>query len=324
MYEVRHAGVKGFGLFATRAIPKGSRILAERPLLSVKSESEVFATTRSLSQEDREALLQLSISPIRKSSVLGWTQAAWQATRQALSEGLKFAQRDSKAAARLPTFQSITEHPEVLNVFRNNNFDLGGGKQAVFLEISRINHACVPNAQGNFNSNLEQFAIHAIRDITTDEEITLGYLAEHGALKESRQSRLLSNYGFLCDCPACDSASPRSQVGEERRLGVQAKLHEYARQAEEREHPDLQTELGMTKELIELFETEGLAGRELATMYLTAAELAAKAGKGYEGEVAMYAEKGLRLDLVCLGQDNPLFGASVARAQAITGARHDQ
>ena len=149
MYETRHAGVKGFGAFATRPIPRGTRIISERPLLAVDSERHVFAATRALSERDRSALLRLSISPIRRSSVLSWTETAWHVTRHAVLDIFR-TRRDDGAKTRLPSLiRTIGQYPTILNVFRNNNFDLGRGNgQAVFHDTSRLNHACVPNAQG--------------------------------------------------------------------------------------------------------------------------------------------------------------------------------
>lgn len=293
--------------------------MAEKAVLAVRSDNEVFAASRALSEVDRQELMLLSTSPVKRSSVLSWTEAAWHATRQALLDMLNVAQGDGKAAARLPDLQSVTDYPAVLNVFRNNNFDIGGGTQAVFQgDVSRVNHACSPNAQGNFNTALGSFTIHAVRPIDAEEEITLSYLAEHGALRASRQSRLMDHYGFLCDCPACDAESQRGRDGEDRRLRMQARLHAYAEQAAEREHPNPEAELEVIRDMIQMHEVEGTAGRELATMYLSAAELAAKVGR--KDDALRFSETGLRLDKECVGTDSPMFQESLTRVQAINAA----
>ena len=150
--------------------------MAERPLLVVKRESDVFGATRALFKSDRASLMQLSVSAARTASISSWTEVAWHATRQVLAETLKVSEGGVKTTERTPILQSLLEYPEVLNIFRNNNFDLGNGEQAVFREISRHNHACVPNAQGNFNTGIGRFTTHAVRTIDADEEITLSYL----------------------------------------------------------------------------------------------------------------------------------------------------
>lgn len=265
MIEVRNAGVKGLGIFATKNIPRGTRVLAEKALIKVKNESGVFAASRRLHPEDEAKLLKLSVHPVQKSALLIWTQAAW----HALLPG-KTVTTTSQTIT--PFWPSLLKYPTLLSIFRNNNFDIGTGHQALFGEICRINHDCVPNCQGNFNQNLDRFTIHSIQPIQQNEELTISYLSEHGALKESRQGRLRQQYGFLCDCPACDAKSPRGKVGEDKRVDLQEMLHEFAEDAEQRAGPSAEAELRMMVRMIEVYESEGIAGRELATMCMTAAE----------------------------------------------------
>lgn len=316
MYEIRHAGAKGLGVFATKCIPSGTRIMAEKVLLAVRAENDVFAASRALSQANRKRLMQLSVSPVKRSSVLSWTEAAYHSARQTLYDILSVARRDGEAGASVPTLQCIADYPNILSIFRNNNFDIGSGTQAVFDQICRHNHACVPNAQGNFNTALGCFTIHAVRPIDADQEIMLSYLVEHGALRESRQRRLRDHYGFICDCPACDAASQKSKDSEQRRRQMQMKLHAHAEEAAEREHPRVETELELMRELIRMYEAEGISGRELSTLYLTTAELASKAGM--KDDVLHFSERGLRIDRDCVGTDNPMFHESLARVRAIS------
>lgn len=314
MYEIRHAGVKGVGVFSTQRIQRGTRLMAERPLLTVTSEKEVYGAVRALPEHDRKFFMRLATSPVRRSSALGWTEAAWHASRQALSSILSVAQGDGKATVQPPDLNSILEYPTVLNIFRNNNFMVENGKQMMFREVSRINHACVPNAQGNFNTTLGCFTIHAVRPIEQDEEVTLSYLAEQGSVRNTRQGHLMNHYGFLCDCPACDSESLQGRDVESRRQKLRTMLQVFAEGAEG-ERPSEETNLGVTRCMIETYEAAGTAGREVATMYLSAAELAAKLGK--KDEALLYAEKGLRMERHCVGADSPMFGGSLARVQAV-------
>lgn len=59
----------------------------------------------------------------------------------------------------------------ILGVFRSNVFQIGEGGvgKAVFGGVSRINHECVPNSQGNWNVGMGRFNVHAVRDIEKDE-----------------------------------------------------------------------------------------------------------------------------------------------------------
>ncbi|TKA33139.1 hypothetical protein B0A50_00692 [Salinomyces thailandicus] len=316
MYEIKHAVAKGLGMFAKTSIPRGTRILAEKPVFTVKSESDVFKAFRYLGEGEQREFKQLSVNPAGRSNVLGWATAAWHAARSLLAGTENGDPSDTKARNRPPPYaKSIMEFPSVLNIFRNNNFDVGKDKQAVFRDICRINHACVPNAQGNFNTSLGRFTVHALRRIDQDEEITLSYLAEHGASRDSRQNRLSGHYGFPCDCAACDITTDRGRMGEKARQNMQARLHAYAEQAGEREEPDHVAELEVMQDMIQMYETDGLAGRELATMCFAAAELAVKVGSR---DVALrLSQKGLQLDEDAVGDDSPILVESRSRVKAM-------
>ncbi|KAH9826309.1 SET domain-containing protein 5-like [Teratosphaeria destructans] len=317
MWEIRHAGAKGLGVFASRPIARGTRILAEEPWLEVKDARGVFAAVRRLNGRDKEAFLRLSISPVRRSSFRAWAHAATHVARQGLHDLIRVARENGRGLPQLlpNAISTILEYPAILSVFRNNNFDLGN-RQAVFRHISRLNHACKPSAQGNFNTALGRFTIHALRPIEPGEEITISYLSEHGALKECRQQRLLSSYGFLCDCPACDTTTPRGRQSEARRLQLQASLHAWQEGITDGGLSGHVAELHIVESMLQMYQVEGIFGREVATTYLAAAELAAKAGM--MDDVAEYVEKGLRMEKDCCGTDSPTFQASLERARGIT------
>ena len=237
--------------------------MAERPVFTVKSEQDVYAATRDLPSEDRSHLMQLSVSGNMSSPLMDWLKAGWHVTRGTLT--MPSETKQSGSATRLGP-HTITEYMALLAAFRNNNFDIGNNTQAVFRDICRLNHSCVPNTQGNFNTAIGRFTIHALRPIEEEEQITVSYLELHGAVKDVRQALLWNSYGFNCDCPACDMSTKRSRDGERRRASFKDKLARYAEEAPKRDAPDVKSELFMLKELIRLFEQEGLSGRELATM----------------------------------------------------------
>lgn len=315
MIEIRQAGLKGLGIFAARPIAKGTRILSERPLLIVHSERQVFAALRQIDEDTKRKVASLSVHPVQKSSVASWGQALW----HAISPIITSTATTSTEKALAPIWSSLTQYPTLLSVFRNNNFDIGDGRQAMFSDICRLNHSCVPNSQGNFNKQLGQFTIHAIQPIEKDAEITISYLNEHGALKESRQGRLKHSYGFLCDCPACDTSKPRGKEGEAKRIAFQEKLHAFAEAAEAQSGiPNQEGEFSLMKDCIDMYEGEGIAGRELCTMYLAAADLAVELGRTQE---AMgFAERALALEADCVGTDSEHYHETEERCKSLLGS----
>ncbi len=252
MYHIQHAGPKGFGLFATRAIQRGTRILAERPTFTIRSDHDLLPAFKTIASGNKAYISNLSASSAKKPPVLDWSEAVWHVVRGVLTQ----------PRGLFP----LEEYKTLLAAFRNNCFNIGDDTRAIFHDISRLNHSCVPNAQGNFNSALGSFTIHATQEIKHDQEITISYLAEHGAMRHSREAQLHQGYGFKCGCPACDSSTARGQESEKRRKDLREKLVEFAKNAEGLSVGDGKAELEMVMSLIRMFEEEGLWGRELATM----------------------------------------------------------
>jgi len=269
MYEIRHAGAKGLGVFATSNILRGTRVFSERPLLAIRQDqnaSDVYATSKLLSLKDQKQLLQLSVALTRQLSVIRWIHTLWYTLKQTALD-INSSIRGNGSFS-VPTGRSIREHNTILNVFRNNAFELGSAgsiQLAVFRSISRINHSCLPNAEGNFNIAIGCFTIHALRDITPDEEIVINYLDSQSAIRETRQEKLLSGYGFACGCPACNLDLTRAVTGEDKRVKIREAFACYAETASA-EGQTSEKELHTMQKLISLFEEEGIYGSELGVM----------------------------------------------------------
>jgi hypothetical protein len=266
MYEIRTAGLKGLGVFAKQLIPRGTRIFSEQPLLAIRpgqDAGDIYSASRILTTEDKKRFLRLSTHITKELRVLRWSQAVWYTVKHTASS--IFSRLGGKGVISWP---NVKEHVTVLSIFRNNAFNLGSSKfqQAVFPKISRINHSCVPNAQGNFHEELGRFNIHATRDVKPDEELTLNYLHEHGAVRESRQLRLFDGYGFTCECPACDLTSSPARDGEKRRVKMHQELAKYVEGTANGAVQSVGAELEAVWRFIRLLEGEGIAGRELSAL----------------------------------------------------------
>ncbi|KXH51471.1 TPR domain-containing protein [Colletotrichum simmondsii] len=290
MFTVRQAIGKGLGVFASKPILTGQRILTDQALLTITSSdsNSVLRQAQLLSTTGRNSLLSLSTNP-SKSSVFSWLESIWR----------------SKS-----TPQDTVSNHTILNIFRNNNFNIGNQTQALFPQVARLNHSCVPNAQGNFNKDLNAFTIHATRNIEPEEEITISYLDEHLGLRQFRQTALHDGYGFTCGCSAC-STTTSSEAGEVRRAEIQRKLELFAEAASE----DPEDEFKMMLALLDAHEAEAIRGREVSTMYIATARKAFDLGKREKGrELAL---KGLQLEKEAVGDDSPFYAATLDAVQAL-------
>ncbi|OHE96960.1 TPR domain-containing protein [Colletotrichum orchidophilum] len=290
MFNVRQAVGKGLGVFASRPILTGQRILTDQALLTITSSdsNSILRQAHLLSTAGRESLLSLSTNP-SKSSVFSWLESIWR----------------SKSAP-----QNTVSNHTILNIFRNNNFNIGNQTQALFPRVARLNHSCVPNAQGNFHKGLNAFTIHATRDIATEEEITISYLDEHLGLRQSRQTALHNGYGFTCACSAC-SPTTASEAGEARRADIARKLELFAEAASE----DPEDEFNVMLALLDAHEAEAIRGREVSTMYIATARQAFDLGKAEEGR--RLALKGLQLEKQAVGDDSPFYAATLKDVEAL-------
>ncbi|KAJ1330836.1 [histone H3]-lysine4/36 N-trimethyltransferase SMYD [Microdochium nivale] len=299
MIEVRRAGAKGLGVFAARPIPRGSRLLAEPPLLATTTaQPDVFVAALLLDSDKLSTLLQLSTNDSPRAQQNTLALSLWPTLRSIL--------------ARPRTPSSLSQNRRVLNVFYNNNFALGdaAGTRALFPTVARLNHACVPGAQGNFNAALGAFTVHALRDIPAGDEVTISYLHDEMAAHDARQASLQAGYGFVCGCPICAGDAAGRAMSAVRRGTHKSVLRLYrlinAAGNTQRYEPLL---LNMARLLISYYETEGLAGgRETASLYSLAAGHAVSLR-----DMTLAEELGrlaLELERNAVGEDSPFFEAA--------------
>ncbi|KAK4031983.1 hypothetical protein C8A01DRAFT_51120 [Parachaetomium inaequale] len=176
---------KGVGLIATSKIPRGTRILAEEPVIVV---SETVSTLEAI-----------------KSTVASQVDCLTKAQRQTFLS--------------MPSIHPFRNSGEqYLGIVRTVGLpiDADGVSSGVFLEACRINHACDNNAQKSWNRKIKRHTVHALRDIDEGEEITIFYLGQLTKRSE-RQRSLQANFGFTCTCRLC-SLPPKDSEESDKRL----------------------------------------------------------------------------------------------------------
>jgi hypothetical protein len=171
MYVVEDVPGKGKGLIATKNIPKGTRIISEKPVITLGRQIE--------------SMEQTQIRIHQQVSCLSQDQA-----------------RNFVSMENIYPYTNAAERYQ--GIFRTNALPMGAGlnEGGVFLETCRINHACNNNSQNFWNENIERLTIHAIRDIYQGEEITISYLHSRRN-RRARQEELWENFKFTCSCQLC-------------------------------------------------------------------------------------------------------------------------
>ncbi|KAG6091725.1 hypothetical protein E4U30_006366 [Claviceps sp. LM220 group G6] len=171
MYAVRDVPGKGKGLVATRNITKGTRILCERPLISIPN---------GISNEDRQCIIYDKVEVMNKKE---------RDIFLSFPNRYEFSDPATQYNGIFIT-SSILAASEPHQIF------------AIFPNASRINHDCNNNSLKDWNHDTHRYTVHAMRDIHAGEEITVSYetfLTNH----ETRQQRFKDFLHFTCICRTC-------------------------------------------------------------------------------------------------------------------------
>ena len=172
LIEVKSTQKKGRGIFAREKILRGTRILAEAPLLK----AAVDPATGGVNV--KEAFNQLTVLQQR-----------------AYLELYGYASEDSKKPHNWQLLGDLDR--KVLAIYTANCWG-----RDVFWIASRFNHSCVPNIHNAYNATIDRETFHTIRDIEAGEELHVSYISGiHG--RRERQAQL-EKRGSACTCLACE------------------------------------------------------------------------------------------------------------------------
>ncbi|USW54925.1 Putative SET domain-containing protein [Septoria linicola] len=188
-YEIRKAGTKGFGAFALKHIPSGTRVLVDTALFRVEKEESQIS--------DADILRQI----------------------QALEPQVR-AKFDA-----LP-YSQTTLYTTAVRRFNLNNFQVRGRRGlSCFAHASRLNHSCLPNcSMTSIQTGKKQ--CRTIRDVQPDEELTFAYteLLQYMTIAERRDDLRSQFSSGRCECNLCQLPGKQQEISEMRR-GLMRHLH---------------------------------------------------------------------------------------------------
>lgn len=268
VYELVITNGKGYGLFATYSIPRGTRVLEETPLITISPPSlppkknalpaldieELTTALDGLSPEQHEACFELYHDP----------HAAVRAHKR-----IRKAQEHFKQATvshKLTNAHKIESMVKLHAIYQTNVVRLGDDEKSgsgIFPLASRINHSCVPNLQIHYIPELGKLVAHAVRHINKGEELTINYSSKVCMYQRQRDGGF-GRCSFRCACRAC--LGPQAAASQERReamLDLEGNLAAFDRPDTYIPHiatprtPQAALEVG--EDLIELLRAEGIA-----------------------------------------------------------------
>ncbi|KAJ7058487.1 hypothetical protein C8F01DRAFT_990819 [Mycena amicta] len=195
----------GFGtraMFAAEPLPAGFTILVERPAI-IAPYIIGTALNEQIEAELFHALLK-QLPPETQARVL--TLASCKSVQEC--DVLVGIVRTNALPVSLSVPMDVP-HPELPT------------HRALFVDTSRCNHSCSPNARWHWDPATFSLTLVSVRPIGFGEEITISYLPGIQLLlpRTARQSLLQSAYNFSCCCSACvhfkevDSDTARFELG---------------------------------------------------------------------------------------------------------------
>lgn len=242
MYSIVQMQGRGQGFRTQCDIPRGTLILADRPLFSVNAVEDPHTRAN-------KTQIQLGAN-----------------------------QHPQFATLYCPGGQqALAPRRFEVNSFQMSPLDERGScTQGIFLEAARINHSCLPNAHFAWNETLNRLTIYAIHDILNGDEILINYrLDDCYKPARTRRLKLRQIYDFNCMCVACDRSTTLGRASETRRDQMR-QLDEYLtwsrapdRRLEVRPRAELSDYFGR---MLNLLEQECLYYPKLAEVYGWAAE----------------------------------------------------
>ncbi|KAI3319475.1 SET domain-containing protein [Xylariaceae sp. AK1471] len=188
-YEVVDMPPKGKGVIATRKISRSEVVMSDWATVLLD-----LSFPKAVQQQNGHQLLHLA------------------------------AEQLSDPDAVLELGRSSTTASDIIEDILSTNafsYTLGGDTHmALYPEVSRINHACKPNAFVRFSPTSFDVRVVAFRDINIGEEITISYIPLNHP-RDKRQNTL-RRWGFKCKCSLCTASKTEIAASDYRREKIAA------------------------------------------------------------------------------------------------------
>lgn len=236
------------GLFATQKIEQGTRIISERPIITLTAPGDqiegLMSAYNGLSEDEQMMLWNMRPAApdasrqlrdlrfftdglaAKLKSILLKPRAdrseAEQTTLDTMAPRLETAMATWRLAARWHANRcSMTNLPMPDRQDLPADTPITG----LFIERAHIRHSCVPNCFASYDGQRGRMNIHVARDIKEGEELTLAAFADSNYYqKAAARAKDLAAWGIKCRCEACDETNPRFAVHEGARERATARI----------------------------------------------------------------------------------------------------
>lgn len=266
MFAMRPAPAMGNGLFATCPIKKGTRIIAEAPILSLPPELG-NAPEEVLVSNFCKAVYDLPPDQLAKiDGLFHEPRALAGRVTPPLAKAVRAWHHHHQGRVATNVEDAAKLALKRLAIFSINCVAMGAGQKygsGLFELYSRINHSCVPNVFNSYNATIKLLTVHAVRDIEVGEQIFTCYADSFCRDFEQRQA-FLKHWSFSCACSACSDRATTDPV-RKRMLYLDQELAMYNSpfRALLDSGGKTSTALDNAKRLANLLVSQGMGGMEL-------------------------------------------------------------
>ncbi|PNS21469.1 N-lysine methyltransferase SMYD2-B [Sphaceloma murrayae] len=303
---VRSTPHAGLGLFALAPIPAGTRLISERPLVSLPDMADL---------PDLHA--QVSALPPSRSQLF-WSLAAY---RRRHEEVDWIPAMRASYSGPSSSFDALCD--AVLSawlIYETNRFTVRSpsgarDRMGIFPLAARLNHSCRPNVFHRHNHLIDRLTIHALRDIEQGEELCTSYIDIVHPTKERR--RILRHWGFKCMCHLCRSAEAGSELRRKRLEDMTRRMRkeETRRAMMEWTEWDYAKALGVLEDMVRLMDEEDMVESDSVGEVLgLGAEYAM--GLGWWDMAREWAARALEVEERSLGRDSSEWAEARERLTA--------
>lgn len=212
-FNLKEIPGRGLGLIAKVDIPRGTTISSERAIMQVYPQRNLEGTEilimnsyQNLTSQQKKQVRTMARTPSKVNLLFHALMT---------DHRLEDYTEEVRQAMRTTFFKEGSYAGAIMHaILLNNRFD----GEALFPNIARINHDCLPNCR-TVQPNPQTAQIIASRRISAGEEITLSY-KEPGASSDSDQFHHFSDeYGFECQCSICrDPVQRRESIRRRNRI----------------------------------------------------------------------------------------------------------
>jgi hypothetical protein len=235
------------GLFATQKIEQGTRIISERPILTLTAPGDQLDGLTSAFERlsKKEQTMIWNIRPATPKASLQLQDLRFFTDRLAANlQNIILKPRADRSKAEQTTLDTMTPRLEnamttwrlaarwhanrcsMTNLPMHDRHSLPDGTPitGLFIERARIRHSCVPNCFASYDAQRGRMNIHVARDIQMGEELTLAAFADSNYYNNAAQrAKDLAAWGLTCSCEACDEKNPQFKVHEAARERANAR-----------------------------------------------------------------------------------------------------